>query len=101
MLTVKSQRLLDQLGVSAALRKGAAKLVTGPVYELRKDPGVFTRLAFHKDDGVIFVGFASCDGGEWEIVDSEPFSFRALGYYERRLRRQGNFHENRDVEILG
>jgi len=100
MLTVKSQRILDQFGVTIPLRQGAKTVLTGPLYELRKEPGVLARLAFHKEDAVIFVGYATSDGVEWEIADSEPFSFRALGYYERRLRRHGDFRENRNIEIL-
>lgn len=100
MLTVKSQRLLAQLGVAEALQRGAQRVAVGPVYEMRKDPGIFVRLVFEKDADALNVGYAKLDGAEWEVVESEPFSFRALGYYERRLKRIGDFADNRSLEVL-
>lgn len=91
-LSVKSQRLLDRLGVTAALARGEALVLAGPTYELVKDPGIHVRLAFlHDGDGRLCVGYASDDGGDWHAVESEPFSMRALGYYERRVKRRGSF----------
>lgn len=92
LLSVKAQRLLKQLGVSDAFAKGETLVLAGPTYALRKDPEVKVRLAFlHDDEGRLCVGYASDDGGTWTSVESEPFSRRALGYYERRLKRIGDF----------
>lgn len=91
-LSVKSRRLLDKLGVPAALERGETLVLVGPTYELVKDPGICVRLAFHRDDaGGVCVGYASDDAGSWEIVESEPFSMRSVSYYERRLKRIGTF----------
>jgi len=93
-LSVKSQRLLDKLGVTAALARGETLVLAGPTYELIKDPGIHVRLAFARDaDGRLSVGYATDDTGAWSSVESEPFSLRALGYYERRLKRIGAFVE--------
>jgi len=92
LLSVKSQRLLDKLGVPAAFARGETLVLAGPTYELVKDPGIHLRLAFLYDsEGRLCVGHASDDGGEWHAAESEPFSLRALGYYERRLKRVGTF----------
>jgi len=91
-LSVKAQRLLKRLGVPDAFAHGETLVLVGPTYELLKDPGIHVRLAFlHDDDNRLCVGYASDDGGNWEPVESEPFSMRALGYYERRLKRIGEF----------
>ena len=93
LLSVKSQRLLDKLGVPAAFARGEALVLAGPAYELVKDPGIHVRLAFLRNGDQLCVGYASNDGGDWQAVESEPFSMRALGYYERRLKRIGAFIE--------
>lgn len=91
-LSVKLQRLLDKLGVPAALAHGEALALVGPTYELVKDPGIYVRLVFLRDDeGRLCVGYARNDGGEWLPIESEPLSMRALGYYERRIKRLGVF----------
>ncbi|HVO25766.1 MAG TPA: hypothetical protein VMW56_19280 [Candidatus Margulisiibacteriota bacterium] len=91
-LSAKSERILQQLGVAKAFERGETLVLVGPYYELRKDPGIKVRLAFlHGDDGRLCVGYASDDGGEWHAVESEPFSLRALGYWERRLKRIAEF----------
>ena len=93
--SVKAQRLLDKLGVPAAFARGETLVLVGPTYELVKDPGIHVRLAFLRDDeGRLCVGYASDDGGAWQPVESEPFSMRALGYYERRVKRIGDFVES-------
>ena len=90
--SVKAQRLLEKLGVPKALARGETLVLVGPTYELVKDPGIHARLAFLRDDeGRLCVGYASDDSGAWEPVESEPFSMRALGYYERRITRIGAF----------
>ncbi len=99
-LGLKAQRLLDQLGAGSAFKRGARRVAVGPVYELRKEPGILARLVFEKEEGVLNVGYATLDGDTWEVSEIEPFSLRSLGYYERRLKRLGDFAENRDPEIL-
>jgi hypothetical protein len=90
--SVKSQRILDQLGVPAALARGEALVLVGPTYTLRKEPSTTVRLAFLRDeDRRLCVGYARNDGSVWAAVEFEPFSLRALGYYERRLKRVGEF----------
>ena len=92
LLSVKSERILQQLGVTKAFERGETLVFVGPTYELRKEPGVRVRLVFlHDDESRLCVGYARDDGGEWQPVDSEPFSLRALGYYERRLKGIGDF----------
>ena len=91
-LSAKSERILTQLGVAKAFARGETLVLVGPTYELRKNPGIRVRLAFlHDDEGRLCVGYASDDGGDWQPVESEPFSRRAHGYYERRLKRIGDF----------
>jgi hypothetical protein len=91
-LSSKSERILKELGVTRAFERGETVVLVGPTYELRKAPGTRARLAFlHDEDGRLCVGYASDSGGTWQPVESEPFSRRALGYYERRLKRIGDF----------
>jgi len=91
-LSAKSARLLKQLGIAKEFERGETLVLVGPTYELRKHPGIHVRLAFlHDDEGRLCVGYASDDGGVWQPVESEPFSRRAHGYYERRLKRIGDF----------
>ena len=98
LLSAKSERILQQLGVAKAFERGDTLVLVGPTYELRKESGIRVRLAFlHDDEGRLCVGYASDDGGEWHPVESEPFSRRALGYYERRLKRIGEFVAARDT----
>jgi hypothetical protein len=90
--SVKSERLLKRLGVLEALAHGHRLLLVGPTYELRNDPGIHARMAFLRDDeGQLCIGYASDDTGDWEVVEHEPYSLRAFGYYERRLKRIGDF----------
>ncbi len=97
--SVKGERMLDELGVRAALKEGDTLVLRGPIYELRKQPGVRVQLAFLLDDEQrISVGYAQRADDDWEVVEHEPFTMRALGYYERRLKRIGDFvyPEDRD-----
>ncbi len=88
--SVKSQRLLKQLGVPAAFERGERLVLIGPTYVLRKNAEVRVRLVFLRDaDQQLCVGYASDETGSWQPVDVEPFSIRALGYYQRRLKRVG------------
>ena len=91
LLSAKSQRLLKQLGVFAAFERGEDLALVGPIYELRKEPGMHARLAFrHGDEGELTIGYATDEHGAWECAESEPFSRRGLGYYQRRLKRIGD-----------
>ena len=89
--SVKGERILDELGVRAALAEGDTLVLRGAEYELRKQPTVRVQLAFLLDDERrISVGYARSEDGDWEVVEYEPFSMRALGYYQRRLKRIGD-----------
>ena len=91
MLSSKSQRILQELGVLRALDRGESLVLVGPTYELRKDPGVQARMSVLRSaDGQVCVGYADDAEGEWRVAEYEPFSRRAFGYYQRRLKRIGN-----------
>ena len=90
MLSSKSQRLLRELGVLPVLDRGEPFVLVGPTYELRKDPGVKARMSFLRTDGQLCVGYADDAEGEWRVSEYEPFSRRAFGYYQRRLKRIGD-----------
>jgi hypothetical protein len=91
-LSVKSQRLLKRLGVLAALEGGDAPVRAGPIYASRTEPAARLQLAFLYDEARrLCVGTARDDGDGWRVVEAEPFSLRALGYYQRRLKRVGDF----------
>lgn len=91
--------MLAALGVQAALDAGDELVFTGPVYELRKEPGIHVRLVFLRDEEKrIAVGYARREDKDWTPVEYEPFSMRALGYYERRLKRIGDRSERKDRE---
>ncbi|MBI3783914.1 MAG: hypothetical protein HY270_10980 [Deltaproteobacteria bacterium] len=95
LASVKSDRLLQQHRILEALQRGEEQVLIGPIYELRSQPGVRLRVAFHRDDeDRLCVGYASKTSGDWLIVESEPYSMRALAYYERRLKRIGDFVES-------
>lgn len=88
--SIKAERLLERLGVMKALERGENLVLVGPTYELRKDPGIRVRMAFLRgSEGQLCVGYANDEEG-WQPVEFEPFSLRALGYYERRLKRIGD-----------
>jgi hypothetical protein len=90
--SVKSDRLLAKLGVLKALGRGEDPTLVGPAYELRREPEVQVCLVFHYDDEKrLCVGYAKKVESEWLTVESEPYTMRALGYYERRLKRIGNY----------
>lgn len=87
-VSVKSERLLERLGVPKAFADGEAIVPVGPAYALRDDRRA--RLAFSRgEEGETRVGVAIERDGRWEIDEAEPYSARALGYYERWLRRHG------------
>ncbi len=91
MLSSKSLRILQELGVIRALERGESLVLVGPTYELRKDPGVQVRMSFSRsEDGQVCVGYADDAEGEWRVVEHEPFSRRTFGYYQRRLKRIGD-----------
>ena len=85
LLSLKSQRWLRDARIEDALAAGETLVRIGPSYRLRD--GRLAILAFARDDEQrLCVGYAVDDGG-WTMIESEPFSARALGYYERWLRR--------------
>ncbi|MBI1816380.1 MAG: hypothetical protein HYR72_15490 [Deltaproteobacteria bacterium] len=85
LLSVKSQRWLQAAGIEKALAAGDTIVPVGRTYRLRD--GQLATLAFIRDDEArLCVGYA-VDEGEWVMVESEPFSARTLGYYERWLKR--------------
>ena len=85
LLSVKSQRWLRDARIEEALAAGEALVTIGKSYRLRD--GQLAVLAFARDDEQrLCVGYAVDEGG-WVMVESEPFSARALGYYERWLKR--------------
>lgn len=87
-LSVKSERLLGLWKVEEGLANGAPLVAVGPVYRL--DDGTAARLAFMRDvEHGLCVGYAVERGGKWAMQDSDPYSARSLGYYQRRLKRIG------------
>ncbi len=95
MLSSKSRRILQELGVLRALDRGEPVVLVGATYELRKDPGVQARMSFVRSaDGQVHVGYADDTEGEWRVVECEPFSQRSFGYYQRRLKRIGDVVTN-------
>lgn len=91
MNSARGQHQLTELGVIAALDDGDPLVRRGPVYELRKEPGVFVQLAFLRDDeNRVLVGYARRENDDWIAADCELYSLRALGYWERRLKRIGD-----------
>lgn len=95
--SVRGERLLADFAVAKALDEGESPALRGPVYELRKQPGILVQLAFVRDDeGRIAVGYARREGDEWSVVEHEPYSLRAIGYYQRRLKRLGDRVDAKD-----
>jgi|JRYF01.1.fsa_nt_gb hypothetical protein len=91
-VSAKSDKLLRRLGVTQALAQGRRLVQVGPVYELRRAPGSFVRMVFHQDEQErLCIGYARHEEGDWILVESEPFSMRSFGYYDRRLKRIGDY----------
>jgi hypothetical protein len=86
-LSVKSERLLERLGVRRALAEGWAVATVEPTYVC--GDGERLRVAFRRSGDGLAVGYAAERGGRWEMEEEEPYSARALGYYQRRLKRIG------------
>ena len=87
-LSVKSERLLGRWKIEEELARGARLVAVGPVYRL--PDGSAARLAFARDEERgISVGYAVEGTGGWVMEDSDPYSARSLGYYQRRLKRVG------------
>ena len=87
-LSAKSERLLARWKVAESLAEGATTVAVGETYRLRD--GTTARLAFARDDERrLSVGVAFEREGRFCLDESEPFSARALGYYQRRLKRIG------------
>ena len=85
LLSVKSQRWLRDARIEESLAAGKTLVPVGKPYRLRD--GRRAILAVSRDDERrLCVGYAVDEGG-WVMAESEPFSARALGYYERWLKR--------------
>ncbi len=83
--SLKTQRWLDEAGVEQKLAAGATIVPLGRSYRLRD--GRLATLAFsHDDEQRTCVGYAVDEGG-WVMVESEPYTARSLGYYQRWLKR--------------
>lgn len=92
--SVRARRVLEDLGVLSAFAKGDRYLLVGPVYALRRDPDTRVRMLFARgDDKEICVGYASSTGNAWAEAESEPYTMRSFGYYQRRLKRIGDWVE--------
>lgn len=101
--SVRAQRVLQDLGVVDAFAKGDRYLLVGPVYTLRRDADTRIRMVFARGEkrGDVQVGYASAGPtGGWEIVEIEPYTMRSLGYYQRRLKRIGDWHVTPLVEAF-
>lgn len=92
--SVRAKRVLQDLGVERAFAKGDRYLLLGPIYTLRRDADVRVRMVFLRDDRSkeILVGYATAGPDEpWTVTESEPYSMRSYGYYQRRLKRIGDW----------
>jgi hypothetical protein len=87
--SLKSDRLLDQLGVWKRLQRGEKLVVVGPTYELFTAEDSTAALAFTCEGESLYVGYAVVREGRWEAAELEPYSLRALGYWQRWLKRHG------------
>jgi hypothetical protein len=86
-LSIKSLRQLRAWRIEETLAAGNQVVPVGRRYRLRD--GALGTLAFARDEeGRLCVGYAFDEGG-WTMVESEPFSARTLGYYQRWLKRHG------------
>jgi hypothetical protein len=95
-MSVKSMRQLARWNVEETLARGAPLVAVGAVYRLAD--GLRARLAFARDDEQrLGVGYAVERGEHWAIAELEPFSARALGYYQRRLKRIGLYERSLDA----
>jgi hypothetical protein len=87
-LSVKSLRVLRGWGVEETLAAGTTVVPVGPAYRLADGRAV--RLAFTRDEeGRLCVGYGEKLDSRWDLLDSRPYSARALAYCQRRLRRIG------------
>jgi len=93
--SVRGERTLQALGILKAFDRGDTRLLVGATYALRKEPETELRLLFELQDGEVWVGYARrAEGGDWQSVETEPYSLRSYGYWERRLKRIGDFVRN-------
>jgi hypothetical protein len=101
--SVRAQRFLQELGVVSAFAKGDRFLLVGPVYTLRRDADTRIRMIFARGEkkGEIQVGYASAGTtGGWTVVEIEPYTMRSFGYYQRRLKRIGDWHVTPPAEAF-
>jgi hypothetical protein len=87
--SVKSDRTLQQLGVLPRLRAGERVVPVGKTFALRGREGEFASLVFAFDGDTLAVGYATRHGESWTVEELEPYSLRALGYWQRWLKRHG------------
>lgn len=77
------------LRVRERLDAGEAVVVAGPAYALRDSADAVAALAFVLDGDTLCVGYAVQGSSGWQVVEHEPYSLRALGYWQRWLKRHG------------
>lgn len=87
--SVKSDRYLRAVRVRERLAAGESVVVTGPRYALQHTTGDVAALAFVLQGDTLCVGYAVQGTGGWQVIDCEPYSMRALGYWQRWLKRHG------------
>lgn len=94
--------MLEEMGVTRAFARGDRFLLVGPVYTLREQPETRIRMVFARSaERVIEIGYASADASApWRIVESEPYTMRSYGYYQRRLKRIGDWLANPSPEAF-
>lgn len=91
--SVRARRVLVDLGVEGAFAKGDRFLLVGPVYTLRRDADTRVRMVFARGEkrGEVLVGYVSAGAGAWAVAELEPYTLRSYGYYQRRLKRIGDW----------
>lgn len=99
--SVRGERVLRDLGILRAFERGDHRVLAGPEYVEVKPPGRRLRMLFVRDpEHGIEVGYALLVDGEWQTVETEPFTLRSFGYYERRVKRLGVFVRNEPLTAL-
>lgn len=98
--SVRADRILRDLGVRRALERGDRYFLVGPLYALRTDHDTEIRLVFRgTSPRDVDVGYARRQqGAGWIISECEPYTMRSLGYYQRRLKRIGDWRSNPPAE---
>lgn len=95
--SVRGLRTLRDLGVEKAFQQGDRAVLVGPVYELRREPDVFVRMVLLRESkDEVQIGYVRREGdakgaAAWEIAETKLYSMRTYGYYQRRLKRIGDY----------